>query len=155
MYHGYCYVYSVKCLLNFGKTLLPSVIGRLLINIYQNTGHRRWPQTSHSPTSNQQGYVSNKTFVQRDYIHKIPVILNDKLQNESHKSYLPSYNSHLISSYEVIRRILAPPLVYRNTLINVHINSHTVLTCNFGLHKLVLPAAEFCRIVKLILMYEW
>jgi len=30
--------------------------------------------------------------------------------------------------------------------------SHTVLTCRIGLDKLVLPAAEFCRIVKLILI---
>ena len=49
---------------------------------------------------------------------------------------------------------MASSSVYRNTLIHAHMNSHAVLTCRIGLDKLVLPAAEFCRIVKLVLLYE-
>ena len=66
----------------------------------------------------------------------------------------PSYTSHVISSYYVSRRIIASPHVYRNTLIHTHNNSHNVLTCRISLDKLVLPAAKFFLIVKLILIYE-
>jgi hypothetical protein len=65
-----------------------------------------------------------------------------------------SYSTQVIRSYSVSRRILPSPTVYRNTLIHTQINSHTVLTCTIGLHKPVLPAAEFCHIVKLNLINE-
>jgi len=61
---------------------------------------------------------------------------------------------YVIRSYYVSRRILPSPSVYRNTLIHAYINLHTVLTFRIGLDKLVLPAAKFCCIVKLILIYE-
>ena len=51
--------------------------------------HRRWPQASQTPALKQQGLVSIKNFVQRDYILKVRVILNENLQSESHKLYDP------------------------------------------------------------------
>ena len=118
------------------------------------SSHRRCPQASRTPTWKLKVLVSIMIFVWRYYIHKVPVILNNNLQNESHKPYDPPYTSHVISNYYLSRRILPSPSVYRKTLIHAHINSYTVLTCTIGLDKLVLPAAEFCHIVKLVPIYE-
>jgi len=72
-------------------------------------------------------------------------------QRESHKTYASIIT--VTSSY-VSRRILAPPSVYRNTLIHEHMNWHTVLTWRICLYKLGLPAGEFCCTLKLTLIYE-
>jgi len=60
----------------------------------------------------------------------------------------------VISSYYVSRRIMASPPVYRNTPIHANMKSHTVLNSRIGLGKLLLPAAEFCRLVKLFPIYK-
>ena len=83
------------------------------------------------------------------------IIRHFKLPSERISQTLwPSSICLVISSYYVSRRIMASPTVYRNTHIYAHMNSHTVPTCRIGLDKQVLPVAEFCCIVNLILIYE-
>jgi hypothetical protein len=114
--------------------------------------HRRRPLASHTPASKLQVLVSIKTSLERDYFHKLPVILNGNLQGEPHKLYASIIS--VTSSYYVSRRILVPPSVCRNTLFHTHMNWHTILTCRIRLYKLVFVTDEFCLILKLILIYD-
>ena len=51
------------------------------------SSHWRWPQAAHRTSSKLQGLINIMIFVWRDYIHKVPVILNDNHQSETHKPY--------------------------------------------------------------------
>jgi hypothetical protein len=83
------------------------------------------------------------------------IIRNFKRQTSERVSqtFWPSYTRNLISSYYVRIRLLQSPSVYTNTPIHTHINSHTFLNFTNSPHRPVLPAAEICRILKLILIY--
>jgi hypothetical protein len=66
---------------------------------------------------------------------------------------LPSYSSHMFNSFYVKKRILASPHVSRNTLIYVHMDSPTLLTCWISLDWLVLSVGEFWHLVEFTQMY--
>jgi hypothetical protein len=74
----------------------------------------------------------------QDYIHKVPVILHENLQRQSHKPNAPP----------------PPTVTYLQLLIYAHTTSRTHQTRNVSLGSLTLPATEAEVFMKLVLLYK-
>ena len=148
-------VYSVKGLLNFGEH-----------SCHRYDAWYQLPSTKSHGVSSQEATDFTNTTVESSRINngKGKCILRLNSENFRHfkqklselfsEMLWPSFSSHVIRSYYVNRRKVAPPPVSRNTLIYAQIKSHNLLACRIGLHCLILLHAEVSRLVELILLYQ-
>jgi hypothetical protein len=86
----------------------------------------------------------------QDYIHKVPVILHESLQRESHK---PDSNRVITAAMQADHNWHLHRSNCRNTLNYKHTASGTLLTCNIGLVSLTLPAPKAGEFLGLILLF--
>jgi len=86
-----------------------------------------------------------------DKFHKVPSILHDNLQRESHKPYdhVPQLYKF---SYYIRRPILVLSTLCRNILVDAHMISRTFQTYDNSLGSLKVPVSEAGHFVKLILL---
>ena len=109
---------------------------------------RRWISMTNWKGWWRKAYV----LVQRNYIHRIPVILHENLQCESHKPYCPRNSVSHCSRY-VNREMPVPQALRLQTpLIYVHTTSRILSMCDISLGSLKLPAPEAGDIVELLLL---
>ena len=87
------------------------------------------------------------------YIHKVPVILHDNLQPDSHKPY---GSSTPVTWLQLLRKqtntgtFTAPTA---GSPLSTHTTSYTLPTCDISLGSLMLPALEAGDFAELFLLY--
>jgi hypothetical protein len=93
-------------------------------------------------------------FVQPDYIHTAPVVLDYNLWRESHKTYAPPTSvTRSQRPHKQTNTGISTALTAENTLTYAHTTARTLTACDIILVCLTLPAPEAGDFVELILIY--